>query len=170
MANIDSTAVNTNRMREHVFLKQIQGAKQQEQEEDICMCSNVVNFKLSVCLNLLQPPKQIDEQSAAKPQQEEAAANPGDAQAEGTLQKRNETKASPVQDDVTGDGGKFSSSEVAPPLKTSRQTAVLATLQDVLLANPTDKCIVSDVDEQMLISVFFNSPVRVSQLDLSSAY
>ncbi|CBZ51878.1 conserved hypothetical protein [Neospora caninum Liverpool] len=174
MANIDSTASNTNRMREHMSLKQMQAGKQQEQEEDLCMCCNVVNFKLSVCLNQLEPTKQAPSQTEGKsrssqcPVTEDAGARcEENAESEATHQAEpcSNTSAPPqAEANSSPQAASGSGTSRASPsgVDESRQSIVLATLQDVLLANPTDKCLVSDVDEQLLINVFFNSPVRMA--------
>ncbi|EPT30701.1 hypothetical protein TGME49_240500 [Toxoplasma gondii ME49] len=180
MANIDSTAANTNRMREHMSMKQMQAGKQQEQEEDLCMCYNVVNFKLSVCLNQLEPTKQVpcqteEESGTSQPPSAEGAGSlcEGSAESETTHQAKPcaDTSAAPEAEAYSrpeASSGSGTSPSNSSGAIDSRNSVVLATLQDVLLANPTDKCLVSDVDEQLLINVFFNSPVRITSMAIRS--
>lgn len=307
MANIDSTASNTDRMREHLFLKHMRGSQQHEQEEDLSMCSNVVNFRLSVCLNGLEPQERkyiraassassssgpprtggaavsqsagastlsSSPQTGAAIPHEKAAASQSDTCAAASAAENLKGHAShtpagvesttAVASGVVGEGSGIAtldedkpteqmsisaeekqvvrrekgseerlheqkvntkeklaedekkkqgrdsgteeqkcSSKTAeegkgedsrrdtnsgerPPLSvaegasSSKRTqkaetfrrnsegGEVATLKDVLLANPTDKCLVSDVDEQMLINIFFNSPVRITSIAIRS--
>ncbi|PFH36332.1 hypothetical protein BESB_045240 [Besnoitia besnoiti] len=184
MANIDSTASNTNRMREHLFLKRMQSGKQQEQEEDLCVCHNVVNFKLSVCLNQLEPSKQAasrgahdDAESGRRSCSPTEGLTPAGSNTERAEAQSEQLSAdASVSSTVTADRTNQLSGECAtspaenPPEATNIcQNITLATLQDILLANPTDKCLVSDVDEQLLINIFFNSPVRVTSVAIRSS-